>query len=64
MMIWLVKPRRTSMPGKASIIAASMAPMVSRRLSLKLVPKETIRSSSSPMPSWFRGSSREASPVS
>ena len=34
MMIWLVKARRTDQSGKASAMAASMAPMVRRRLSL------------------------------
>ena len=51
MMIWLVKPRRTLQSGKVSAIRFSMAPMVRRRLSLKLVPKLATSSSRSPMPS-------------
>ena len=64
MMIWLVNARRTLHSGKPVCSHFSIAPIVRRRLSLKLVPKETTSSSFSPMPSWLSGSSREASPVS
>ena len=64
MMIWLVKARRTDQSVNSLAMAPSMAPMVRRRLSLKLVPKLTTMSSFSPMPSSLSGSSNDASPVS
>ena len=45
MMIWLVKPLLTEKSGSDFSMASSIAPMVKRRLSLKLVPKLTTKSS-------------------
>lgn len=56
--------RRTDQSGLASCRASSMLLMSATRLSLKEVPKDTTSSSFSPISSWLRGSSLEASPVS
>ena len=64
MMIWLVKPLLTEKSGCDFSMASSIAPMVKRRLSLKLVPKLTTKISFSPISSWFLVLSNAASPVS
>ena len=54
----------TDQSGFASCNAFSMPPISVARLSLKDVPKLTTKSSFSPISSWFKGSSFDASPVS
>ena len=62
--ICAVNARLTDQSGYASARASSIPLISSARLSLKDVPKLTTRSSFSPISSWLRGSSLEASPVS
>ena len=62
--ICAVKARLTDQSGLASWRASSIPLISFTRLSLKDVPKLTTSSSFSPMSSWLRGSSLDASPVS
>ena len=63
-MICAVNARLTDQSGYAAAIAFSTPPISATRLSLNEVPKLTTRISFSPISSWFKGSSLEASPVS